>query len=427
MVNLLFKAKLRGYHEPVASTEFALNEIKKEFSPEVRALFDRKIPEHFIDNLEEVVTQSQTWQESLRQSPSFEDSLEITPVKLNRYGTFHHEVSGHSGEKLKKPKPDYDKIIVLINKFRDTFKDLLLDKKIIDNIIMHDLPVPKGIKGLFSEYKKDNKIFNKFKSAVKTLDRLERQMISEKSKKVRHKSKPKSEPFTSQLKKLIIQYSEDSRQENMKGLIDNLDIDYKFFNQNQISTFYKRYDKGELSQGILEILNDEYDGQKGVEILAKLLQKLKLSTHYASELNLDRLKAYEKRPLSQAIQVLDEVMQEDSTVEENQIMLDADFDKIEDFADKIEERIDDLLEGADAEYHLVPSDEDDFAETNKESRQIELKKSIKYYAFLYYVAKLNNKQLDKSILDIEEYEINENDLPTLFPVLTDVHNREEEE
>lgn len=423
MVNLLFKAKLRGYHEPVASTEFALNEIKKEFSPEVRALFDRKIPEHFVDNLEEVVTQSQTWQESLRQSPSFEDSLEITPVKLNRYGT-PKKVSG-------KPKPDYDRIIVLINKYRDTFTDLLLDKNAVENIIGQNISievVPKSLKELVLAYKDDNRIFDKLKSAVKTFDRLEQQMISEKSKKVRSKSKPKSESFTSQLKKLIIQYSEDSRQENMKGLIDNLDRDYKFFNQNRISTFYTRYDKGELPQGILEILNDEYDGQKGAEILAKLLQKLKLSTHYASELNLDRLKAYEKRPLSQAIQVLDEVMQEDSTVEENQIMLDADFDKIEDFADKIDDRIMDLLEGADAEYHLVPSDDgDDFAETNEESRQIELKKSIKYYAFLYYVAKLNNKQLDKSILNIEEYEINENDLPELFPVLTDVHNREEEE
>jgi hypothetical protein len=423
MVNLLFKAKLRGYHEPVASTEFALNEIKKEFSPEVRALFDRKIPEHFVDNLEEVVTQSQTWQESLRQSPSFEDSLEITPVKLNRYGT-PKKVSGN-------PKPDYDRIIVLINKYRDTFTDLLLDKNAVENIIGQNISievVPKSLKELVLAYKDDNRIFDKLKSAVKTFDRLEQQMISEKSKKVRSKSKPKSESFTSQLKKLIIQYSEDSRQENMKGLIDNLDRDYKFFNQNRISTFYTRYDKGELPQGILEILNDEYDGQKGAEILAKLLQKLKLSTHYASELNLDRLKAYEKRPLSQAIQVLDEVMQEDSTVEENQIMLDADFDKIEDFADKIDDRIMDLLEGADAEYHLVPSDDgDDFAETNEESRQIELKKSIKYYAFLYYVAKLNNKQLDKSILNIEEYEINENDLPELFPVLTDVHNREEEE
>jgi hypothetical protein len=423
MVNLLFKAKLRGYHEPVASTEFALNEIKKEFSPEVRALFDRKIPEHFVDNLEEVVTQSQTWQESLRQSPSFEDSLEITPVKLNRYGT-PKKVSG-------KPKPDYDRIIVLINKYRDTFTDLLLDKNAVENIIGQNISievVPKSLKELVLAYKDDNRIFDKLKSAVKTFDRLEQQMISEKSKKVRSKSKPKSESFTSQLKKLIIQYSEDSRQENMKGLIDNLDRDYKFFNQNRISTFYTRYDKGELPQGILEILNDEYDGQKGAEILAKLLQKLKLSTHYASELNLDRLKAYEKRPLSQAIQVLDEVMQEDSTVEENQIMLDADFDKIEDFADKIDDRIMDLLEGADAEYHLVPSDDgDDFTETNEESRQIELKKSIKYYAFLYYVAKLNNKQLDKSILNIEEYEINENDLPELFPVLTDVHNREEEE
>ena len=231
-------------------------------------------------------------------------------------------------------------------------------------------------------------------------------------------------PLTKRLSDLLTEFSKDKRLEYIDTNITTLDKDYKFFKQRTLSNIWKKYEEGKLNPNMFAVLNDEYNGAKGIDLLKELAKKLNFSTSYLKDIKMPRAEEYSRMKLKNEIDKLTEITDDDANIDTTrQLFSDKKYPltKVEDIADKLEERMYELDEGEDTVY----SYEDE--EIDEDILNTEMSKLVRFYSLLYYVADLRGKSLNSKMLNWEGHEVEADSLPEKFPIITDTYNALQEE
>tara|TARA_R110002051_G_scaffold182532_3_gene252138 strand:- start:945 stop:2249 length:1305 start_codon:yes stop_codon:yes gene_type:complete len=430
-MSLLFKAELHGHKEPMAQAAFVMDDLKKGLSEEIMDLFRRNrigiegdITEIPIDG---------NWKKTLGKFPDLEEDIPRTTTG----------------------KKDWGKLITSFTNWIEILDDWLDQEASVKEIVNN--PNVEGIPGIHLElvegFKQNENIFKRIQSARRAMNKLiprlekeaskegkkhwekgirthaaiGRKQFSRRNKKGEKAAERRSAttPLRKRLKELLIEFSKDDRIEYIDENITTLDRDYKFFDQSKLSTLWEKYDKGKLNPNIFAVLNDEYNGEKGITLLKKIVEKLNLSTKYVEDTKFNRHTEYALVDLKRELNVLSEILDDDANIETTRQLFSNKkypLTKIEDISDKLELRMYNLDEGDEPVY----SYEDD-EEINEDIRNTEMSKLVNYYSLLYYVADLRGKKLNKKMLNWDEHEIEVETLPERFPIITDTYNSLQEE
>ena len=425
-MSLLFKAELRGHKEPMAQVAFVMEDLKKGLSKEIMNLFRRENLN--IGNIDELPI-GEKWQEKLS-NKKFADLEEDIP-------------------RTSTEKKDWSKLIISLNNYIEVLDELLDQEDTIKNLLsntqdmepeqLDELLQASGIdKELVEGYKQNKKIFGRIQTTrnamEKLIPKLQREATGQ-SERLRGKKDTKrgqaarerrkeTVPLTKRLSDLLTEFSKDKRLEYIDTNITTLDKDYKFFNQRTLSNIWEKYEEGKLNPNMFAVLNDEYNGAKGIDLLKELAKKLKFSTSYVKDTKFDRAKEYLSMDLKNEIEKLTEITDDDANIDTTrQLFNDAKYPltKIEDIADELEDRMYDLDEGEDTVY----SYEDE--EIDEDILNTEMSKLVRFYSLLYYVADLRGKSLNSKMLNWEGHEVEADSLPEKFPIITDTYNALQEE
>ena len=436
-MSLLFKAELRGHTEPMAKAAFVIEDLKKGLSDEVRNLLDKNkidIKEDFTE-----LPIPDKWKEKLEVSPNLEEDI----PKIIQHGK-------------DTDKPDYNKFITVLFKYIEVFDELLSQQESIEEAHKNNVDI-ENIRRIHDSELVDasiidgqfnNSVFKRIQSArsalKKLMDKLDSQLKEggelayESSgrywpgygkRQDEHRrdggTPPQKPPLYKQLDKLFLAYSRSEDVEDVKNKLIFIDKDYKFFNQKKLSSIWERYDKGNIPPNIMNVLNKEYRGKTGIELLKQLATELNFSATYLEDTTFSRLKDYMSVDIKNEIDKLDEILDEDANIETTrQLFSDKKYPltKIEDIADKLEDRLFDLDEGEEPVYSY-----EDNEEVNEDIRNTEMSRLVNYYSVLYYVADLRGKKLNKKMLNWDGHEIGIETLPDRFPIITDTFNATQEE
>lgn len=444
-VSILLKADIYGHKEPMAKTAFVLDQIKKTFSPKVKDLLSSKVPDNFVNNLENVVrVTNEGWKNKLRQSLS--DDLMTASGGFKPLGS---ENFTEEGEPSKPKKIDMSKLFVAITSHRKVFKQILKIKQDnaamfllagmsddmrseenqqqLDNFV-EDLEEGSDEKAIYDAFVADENIFNKLETAISTLDKLEDQL----SRKERGSSSSYS--FIPTLTNLLNKYGKDSRIENYRGELDILQGESKLFSQKSIFKFLDKYEKGNHSARLLEVLNQEYSGKTGIELLKEIFTKEGFKLEEIKVGDTKRLKEFINLSYRKVATQIKQAMNPDATKSAVKVFTQMKESKIIDYADILELRLGDLLDDKEAKesYYLTEPDpmfdEEGMpenisigvADIQNEDYRMELKRTTELYAFMYYLAELREISLDKSFLRNDVHTVEVESLPEKFAILKEV-------
>ena len=424
-MSLLFKAELRGHKEPMAQVAFVMEDLKKGLSEEIMNLFRRKRIN--IGDIDELPI-GEKWQEKLS-NKKFADLEEDIP-------------------RTSTGKKDWSKLIITLNNYIEVLDELLDQEETVKGIVDGD--VPSGFGGVEEElvegYKQNKNIFKRIQSTrnamEKLIPKLQRDASKESQKhwkdsgskdwakgkkqrtmKIREKKKD-TKPLHKELAELLQEYSKNTKLEYVKNNITTLDRNHSFFEQRKLSNIWERYDNGELKPHIFGVLNDEYNGVRGIDLLKKLVKRLGMSTTYLKDTKMTRVDEYTRMDFKNEIDKLTEIIDDDANIDTTrQLFSDKKYPltKIEDIADKLEDRLYDLDEGEEPVYSY------DDEEIDEDILNTEMSKLVKFYSLLYYVADLRGKSLNSKMLNWEGHEVEADSLPEKFPIITDTYNALQEE
>ena len=424
-MSLLFKAELRGHKEPMAQVAFVMEDLKKGLSEEIMNLFRRKRIN--IGDIDELPI-GEKWQEKLS-NKKFADLEEDIP-------------------RTSTGKKDWSKLIITLNNYIEVLDELLDQEETVKGIVDGD--VPSGFGGVEEElvegYKQNKNIFKRIQSTrnamEKLIPKLQRDASKESQKhwkdsgskdwakgkkqrtmKIREKKKD-TKPLHKELAELLQEYSKNTKLEYVKNNITTLDRNHSFFEQRKLSNIWERYDNGELKPHIFGVLNDEYNGVRGIDLLKKLVKRLGMSTTYLKDTKMTRVDEYTRMDFKNEIDKLTEIIDDDANIDTTrQLFSDKKYPltKIEDIADKLEDRLYDLDEGEEPVYSY------DDEEIDEDILNTEMSKLVKFYSLLYYVADLRGKSLNSKMLNWEGHEVKADSLPEKFPIITDTYNALQEE
>ena len=424
-MSLLFKAELHGHKEPMAQAAFVMEDLKKGLSEEIMNLFRRKRIN--IGNIDELPI-GEKWQEKLS-NKKFADLEEDIP-------------------RTSTGKKDWSKLIITLNNYIEVLDELLDQEETVKGIVDGD--VPSGFGGVEEElvegYKQNKNIFKRIQSTrnamEKLIPKLQRDASKESQKhwkdsgskdwakgkkqrtmKIREKKKD-TKPLHKELAELLQEYSKNTKLEYVKNNITTLDRNHSFFEQRKLSNIWERYDNGELKPHIFGVLNDEYNGVRGIDLLKKLVKRLGMSTTYLKDTKMTRVDEYTRMDFKNEIDKLTEIIDDDANIDTTrQLFSDKKYPltKIEDIADKLEDRLYDLDEGEEPVYSY------DDEEIDEDILNTEMSKLVKFYSLLYYVADLRGKSLNSKMLNWEGHEVEADSLPEKFPIITDTYNALQEE
>lgn len=433
-MSLLFKAELRGHKEPMAQAAFVMEDLQKGLSEEIMNLFRKKRLD--IGNIDELPI-GEKWQEKLS-NKKFADLEEDIP-------------------RTSTGKKDWSKLIITLNNYIEVLDELLDQEDAIKNLLLNSQDMePKqfdellqatGIdKELVEGYKQNEKIFGRIQSTRNAMEKLipnlQRDASKESQKhwektgskdwargrkqrtmKIQEKIKD-TDPFHKELAELLQEYSKNTKLEYVKNNITILDRNHNFFTHRKLSNIWERYDKGKLKPHIFRVLNDEYNGVKGIDLLKKLAERLNLPTTYLKDTKMTRAEEYSRMDFKNEIDKLTEIIDDDANIDTTrQLFSDKKYPltKIEDIADNLENRLYDLDEGEESVYSY------DDEEIDEDILNTEMSKLVKFYSLLYYVADLRGKSLNSKMLNWEGYEVEADSLPEKFPIITDTYNALQEE
>ena len=424
-MSLLFKAELRGHKEPMAQVAFVMEDLKKGLSEEIMNLFRRKRIN--IGNIDELPI-GEKWQEKLS-NKKFADLEEDIP-------------------RTSTGKKDWSKLIITLNNYIEVLDELLDQEETVKQI--DEGTVPPNFPGIEEElvegYKQNKNIFKRIQSTrnamEKLIPKLQRDASKESQKhwkdsgskdwakgkkqrtmKIREKKKD-TKPLHKELAELLQEYSKNTKLEYVKNNITTLDRNHSFFEQRKLSNIWERYDNGELKPHIFGVLNDEYNGVRGIDLLKKLVKRLGMSTTYLKDTKMTRVDEYTRMDFKNEIDKLTEIIDDDANIDTTrQLFSDKKYPltKIEDIADKLEDRLYDLDEGEEPVYSY------DDEEIDEDILNTEMSKLVKFYSLLYYVADLRGKSLNSKMLNWEGHEVKADSLPEKFPIITDTYNALQEE
>ena len=424
-MSLLFKAELHGHKEPMAQAAFVMEDLKKGLSEEIMNLFRRKRIN--IGDIDELPI-GEKWQEKLS-NKKFADLEEDIP-------------------RTSTGKKDWSKLIITLNNYIEVLDELLDQEETVKGIVDGD--VPSGFGGVEEElvegYKQNKNIFKRIQSTrnamEKLIPKLQRDASKESQKhwkdsgskdwakgkkqrtmKIREKKKD-TKPLHKELAELLQEYSKNTKLEYVKNNITTLDRNHSFFEQRKLSNIWERYDNGELKPHIFGVLNDEYNGVRGIDLLKKLVKRLGMSTTYLKDTKMTRVDEYTRMDFKNEIDKLTEIIDDDANIDTTrQLFSDKKYPltKIEDIADKLEDRLYDLDEGEEPVYSY------DDEEIDEDILNTEMSKLVKFYSLLYYVADLRGKSLNSKMLNWEGHEVEADSLPEKFPIITDTYNALQEE
>ena len=444
-MSILLKADICGHKEPMAKTAFVLDQIKKTFSPKVKDLLSSKVPDNFVNNLENVVrVTNEDWKDKLRQSLS--DDLMTASGEFKPLGS---EIFTDEGKPSKPKKIDMSKLFVAITSHRKVFKQILKIKQDnatmfllagmsddmrseknqeqLDNFV-ENLEEGSDEKAIYDAFVADENIFNKLETAISTLDKLEDQL----SRKERGPSTSYS--FIPTLTNLLNKYGKDSRIENYRGELDILQGESKLFSQKNIFKFLNKYEKGNHSVRLLEVLNQEYSGKTGIDLLKEIFTKEGFKLEEIKVGDTKRLKEFINLNYRKVATQIKQAMNPDATKSAVKVFTQMKESKIIDYADILELRLGDLLDDKEAKesYYLVEPDpmfdEEGMpenisigvADIQDEDYRMELKRTTELYAFMYYLAELREISLDKSFLRNDVHTVEVESLPEKFAILREV-------
>ena len=424
-MSLLFKAELRGHKEPMAQVAFVMEDLKKGLSEEIMNLFRRKRIN--IGDIDELPI-GEKWQEKLS-NKKFADLEEDIP-------------------RTSTGKKDWSKLIITLNNYIEVLDELLDQEETVKQI--DEGTVPPNFPGIEEElvegYKQNKNIFKRIQSTrnamEKLIPKLQRDASKESQKhwkdsgskdwakgkkqrtmKIREKKKD-TKPLHKELAELLQEYSKNTKLEYVKNNITTLDRNHSFFEQRKLSNIWERYDNGELKPHIFGVLNDEYNGVRGIDLLKKLVKRLGMSTTYLKDTKMTRVDEYTRMDFKNEIDKLTEIIDDDANIDTTrQLFSDKKYPltKIEDIADKLEDRLYDLDEGEEPVYSY------DDEEIDEDILNTEMSKLVKFYSLLYYVADLRGKSLNSKMLNWEGHEVKADSLPEKFPIITDTYNALQEE
>ena len=424
-MSLLFKAELRGHKEPMAQVAFVMEDLKKGLSEEIMNLFRRKRIN--IGDIDELPI-GEKWQEKLS-NKKFADLEEDIP-------------------RTSTGKKDWSKLIITLNNYIEVLDELLDQEETVKQI--DEGTVPPNFPGIEEElvegYKQNKNIFKRIQSTrnamEKLIPKLQRDASKESQKhwkdsgskdwakgkkqrtmKIREKKKD-TKPLHKELAELLQEYSKNTKLEYVKNNITTLDRNHSFFEQRKLSNIWERYDNGELKPHIFGVLNDEYNGVRGIDLLKKLVERLGMSTTYLKDTKMTRVDEYTRMDFKNEIDKLTEIIDDDANIDTTrQLFSDKKYPltKIEDIADKLEDRLYDLDEGEEPVYSY------DDEEIDEDILNTEMSKLVKFYSLLYYVADLRGKSLNSKMLNWEGHEVEADSLPEKFPIITDTYNALQEE
>ena len=424
-MSLLFKAELHGHKEPMAQAAFVMEDLKKGLSEEIMNLFRRKRIN--IGDIDELPI-GEKWQEKLS-NKKFADLEEDIP-------------------RTSTGKKDWSKLIITLNNYIEVLDELLDQEETVKQI--DEGTVPPNFPGIEEElvegYKQNKNIFKRIQSTrnamEKLIPKLQRDASKESQKhwkdsgskdwakgkkqrtmKIREKKKD-TKPLHKELAELLQEYSKNTKLEYVKNNITTLDRNHSFFEQRKLSNIWERYDKGELKPHIFGVLNDEYNGVRGIDLLKKLVKRLGMSTTYLKDTKMTRVDEYTRMDFKNEIDKLTEIIDDDANIDTTrQLFSDKKYPltKIEDIADKLEDRLYDLDEGEEPVYSY------DDEEIDEDILNTEMSKLVKFYSLLYYVADLRGKSLNSKMLNWEGHEVEADSLPEKFPIITDTYNALQEE
>ena len=131
--------------------------------------------------------------------------------------------------------------------------------------------------------------------------------------KIREKKKD-TKPLHKELAELLQEYSKNTKLEYVKNNITTLDRNYSFFEQRKLSNIWERYDNGELKPHIFGVLNDEYNGVRGIDLLKKLVKRLGMSTTYLKDTKMTRVDEYTRMDFKNEIDKLTEIIDDDANI-----------------------------------------------------------------------------------------------------------------
>ena len=424
-MSLLFKAELHGHKEPMAQAAFVMEDLKKGLSEEIMNLFRRKRIN--IGDIDELPI-GEKWQEKLS-NKKFADLEEDIP-------------------RTSTGKKDWSKLIITLNNYIEVLDELLDQEETVKQI--DEGTVPPNFPGIEEElvegYKQNKNIFKRIQSTrnamEKLIPKLQRDASKESQKhwkdsgskdwakgkkqrtmKIREKKKD-AKPLHKELAELLQEYSKNTKLEYVKNNITTLDRNHSFFEQRKLSNIWERYDNGELKPHIFGVLNDEYNGVRGIDLLKKLVERLGMSTTYLKDTKMTRVDEYTRMDFKNEIDKLTEIIDDDANIDTTrQLFSDKKYPltKIEDIADKLEDRLYDLDEGEEPVYSY------DDEEIDEDILNTEMSKLVKFYSLLYYVADLRGKSLNSKMLNWEGHEVEADSLPEKFPIITDTYNALQEE
>ena len=424
-MSLLFKAELRGHKEPMAQVAFVMEDLKKGLSEEIMNLFRRKRIN--IGNIDELPI-GEKWQEKLS-NKKFADLEEDIP-------------------RTSTGKKDWSKLIITLNNYIEVLDELLDQEETVKQI--DEGTVPPNFPGIEEElvegYKQNKNIFKRIQSTrnamEKLIPKLQRDASKESQKhwkdsgskdwakgkkqrtmKIREKKKD-TKPLHKELAELLQEYSKNTKLEYVKNNITTLDRNHSFFEQRKLSNIWERYDNGELKPHIFGVLNDEYNGVRGIDLLKKLVKRLGMSTTYLKDTKMTRVDEYTRMDFKNEIDKLTEIIDDDANIDTTRHLFSVKkypLTKIEDIADKLEDRLYDLDEGEEPVYSY------DDEEIDEDILNTEMSKLVKFYSLLYYVADLRGKSLNSKMLNWEGHEVEADSLPEKFPIITDTYNALQEE
>ena len=424
-MSLLFKAELRGHKEPMAQAAFVMEDLQKGLSEEIMNLFRKKRIN--IGNIDELPI-GEKWQEKLSNK---------------RFADLEEDIPRTSTE-----KKDWSKLIITFNNYIEVLDELLDQEETVKGIAQGT--VPSGFGGVEEElvegYKQNKNVFKRIQSTRNAMEKLIPKLQRDASKegkkhwestgskdwakgkkqrtmKIREKKKD-TKPLHKELAELLQEYSKNTKLEYVKNNIPILDRNHNFFDQRKLSNIWERYDKGKLKPHIFRVLNDEYNGVRGIDLLKKLVERLGRSTTYLKDTKMTRAEEYSRMDFKNEIDKLTEIIDDDANIDTTrQLFSDKKYPltKIEDIADRLENRLYDLDEGEEPVYSY------DDEEIDEDILNTEMSKLVKFYSLLYYVADLRGKSLNSKMLNWEGHEVEADSLPEKFPIITDTYNALQEE
>ena len=395
-------------------SQSASDEIKKEFSGTVKDILrdDLKIEPHFIRNLERVINNTpDSFMGKLRRE--FKDSdLMVVPSVKGKYMNFPAKY-GEKHPKAGEPKPkvlDNDSLIVAINGYIDLFTGIVkevdeipLDIKL--RFLEGQLENPNDIR----EYVSDD-VANLLIENPRLYDQIDKALgtLKEFIKRFKRNIKPKKENFTNfnnSLEKAIKEYSVSDLKENWYGSYSDFANTFGFSSQKTINIFLKNYEEGKLSQSTFAILNEEYNGETGIEILKSMLKDVGMKTRTFKFKEEKGVQDLFNINLSELLKEIEKAMNPNAGFGEIKHFFRLKENTFLDYEETVRMRLLDLLddeEEVEYYYNVTPdTDEDDkqgIADLRNETYQAEIKVTTKQYAFLYYIGKLRELKLDSSLL-----------------------------